>query len=91
MCSVIAGIGAGLSLLSGYSQYKTIESQAEAQRDMYNAQAQAAEQNAKVEGKRQEQIADNYGEEARRLRARQRLSEGKLRAQAGAAGLDMSG
>jgi len=44
-----------------------------------------------MEERRQEQIADQYGEEQRRLRARQRLAEGQLRAQAGASGLDLSG
>lgn len=102
MCSVIAGIGAALSLFSGYSQYQSqkaqIQAQADSQASMYRAQAQAdaynaklREQEAKVEAKKQEQIADQYGEEAKRLRARQRLSEGKLRAQTGAAGLDMAG
>ena len=102
MCSVIAGIGAALSIFSGYSQYQSqkaqIQAQADSQASMYRAQAQAdeynaklREQEAKVEAKKQEQIADQYGEEAKRLRARQRLAEGKLRAQTGAAGLDMSG
>lgn len=102
MCSVIAGIGAALSIFSGYSQYQAqkeqIQAQADTQASMYRAQAQAdaynaklREQEAKVEAKKQEQIADQYGEEQRRLRARQRIAEGKLRAQTGAAGLDMSG
>ena len=102
MCSVMAGIGAALSLFGGYASYESqrqqIQAQADSQASMYRAQAQAdeynaklREQEAKVEARKQEQIADNYGEEARRLRARQRIAEGKLRAQTGAAGLDMSG
>ena len=87
MCSVLA-VTTGLSALGGFAQYKQQEAAIENQAAMYKAQAAAAEQNAKVEGKRQEQIADKYGEEQRRLRARQRLAEGQLRAQAGAAGID---
>ena len=102
MCSVMAGIGAALSLFGGYASYESqrqqIQAQADSQASMYRAQAQAAEynakleeQNARVEARKQEQIAENYGEEQRRLRARQRLAEGQLRAQHGAAGRDMSG
>lgn len=95
MCSLLAGIGAGLSALSGYAQYQSqkeaIDSQAKTQAAMYNAQAEAADRNAKIESRKQEQIADNYAREAKDLRSRQRLSAGALRAQTGAAGLDMSG
>lgn len=102
MCSVMAGIGAALSLFGGYASYESqrrqIQAQADSQASMYRAQAQAdeynaklREQEAKVEARKQEQIADNYGEEARRLRARHRIDEGKLRAQAGAAGLNPFG
>ena len=95
MCSVMAGIGAALSLFQGYTSYQSQKEQSQAQADsqasMYRAQAAAAEHNAKIEAKKQEQIADQYGEEAKRLRARQRLSEGRVRAGAGAAGIDASG
>ena len=95
MCSVVAGIGAALSLFQGYSSYQSqkeqIQAQADSQASMYRAQAAQAEHNAKIESKKQEQIADQYGEEAKRLRAKQRLLEGRQRAQTGAAGLDMSG
>lgn len=87
MCSVMAG----LTALGGYLGYRQNRQIADAQAQAYNAQAQAAEQNARVEARKQEQIADNYAQEARRLRARQRLSEGAQRAQTGAAGLDFSG
>lgn len=87
MCSVMAGLAA----LGGYAQYRQQRQEADAQTNMYNAQAQVAEQNAKVEARKQEQIADNYAQESNRLRARQRLSEGAQRAQTGAAGLDFSG
>ena len=87
MCSVMAG----LTALGGYFSYRQNRQMADAQAAAYNAQAQAAEQNAKVEARKQEQIADNYAQESRRLRARQRLSEGAQRAQTGALGLDFSG
>lgn len=87
MCSVMAG----LTALGGYFSYRQNRQMADAQAQAYNAQAQAAEQNARVEARKQEQIADNYAQEARRLRARQRLSEGAQRAQTGASGLDFSG
>lgn len=101
MCSVMAGIGAALSLFGGYASYESqrqqIQAQADSQASMYRAQAQAAEynakleeQNARVEARKQEQIAENYGAEQRRLRARHRLAEGQLRAGMGAAGLDSS-
>ena len=97
MCSVTAGIIASslLSIGTGYvnyqSQKEAIEAQAESQASMYKAQAEAAEHNAKIESKKQEQIADNYGQQQRELRARHRLNAGQVRAGAGAAGLDMSG
>jgi len=95
MCSVVAAIGGLLTGLQGYASYKSqveaAEAQADSQASMYRAQAQAAEHNAKIESKKQEQIADNYGQQQRDLRARHRLNAGQVRAQAGAANLDMSG
>ena len=94
MCSVMAGIGAAVSLFQGYSSYQAQseanDAQAESQASMARAQAQAAEHNAKMEAKKQEQIADKYGQEAKQLRARNRLYQGRLRASAGAAGLNAS-
>ncbi len=95
MCSVMAVVGGLLTAGQGYMSYKSqveaAEAQADSQASMYRAQAQAAEHNAKIENKRQEQIADNYGQQQRDLRARHRLNAGQVRAQAGAANLDMSG
>jgi len=95
MCSVVAAIGGLLTGLQGYASYKSqveaAEAQADSQASMYRAQAQAAEHNAKIESKKQEQIADNYGQQQRELRARHRINAGQVRAGAGAAGLDMSG
>ena len=101
MCSVVAGIGAALALFQGYSNYQAqksaIQAQADSQASYLRAQAQADEANAKardrnaqVEARKQEQIADNYGAEQRKLRDRQRIAAASLRAGAGAAGLDSS-
>ena len=102
MCSVMAGIGAALTLFSGYSNYRSqkaaIQAQADSQASYLRAQAQAQEadaaareRNAQVEARKQEQIADNYGQQQRELRDRQRLAAGSLRAGAGAAGIDFIG
>ena len=87
MCSLTAGL-IGASALFGYQQQVQ---QADTQAKAMRAQAEADEQNARIEGRKQEQIADNYAKEARDLRNRQRLAQGAQRAQAGAAGLGFSG
>lgn len=83
MCSVLAG----LTALSTVMQVRSQQQQANAQANMYRAQADAAEQNARIENRKQEQIADNYAQQSRQLRSRQRLAEGSQRAETGAAGL----
>lgn len=87
MCSVMAG----LTALGGYMQYRSQQQAGKAQAAMYHQQAQAAQQNAKIEARRQEQMADNYQQQQRDLRSRQRLQEGALRAQTGSAGLNFTG
>ena len=87
MCSLTAGL-IGASALLGYQQQVQ---QANTQAKAMRAQAEADEQNARIEGRKQEQIADNYAKEARDLRNRQRLAQGAQRAQAGAAGLGFGG
>lgn len=87
MCSVIAG----LTALGGLMSYRQQQQQANAQASMYRAQADAAERNAQLEGRKQEQIADQYANEAAKLRSRRRLIEGSQRAQTGAAGLNFGG
>ena len=87
MCSVVAG----LTALGGVLQYRSQQQAANQQAAAYRAQADAAEQNARIEGKKQEQIADNYARQANQLRARQRLAEGAQRAETGAAGISFSG
>ncbi len=87
MCSIAAGL-MGATALFGYQQQVR---QAEDQASAYKAQAEADEQNARIEGRKQEQIADNYANEAKQLRSRQRLAQGAQRAEAGSAGIDFSG
>ncbi len=87
MCSLTAGL-IGASALLGYQQQVQ---QANTQAKAMRAQAEADEQNARIEGRKQEQIVDNYAKEARDLRNRQRLAQGAQRAQAGAAGLGFGG
>lgn len=87
MCSVIAG----LTALGGLMSYRQQQQQANAQASMYRAQADAAERNAQIESRKQEQIADQYANEAAKMSARRRLTEGAQRAQTGAAGLNFGG
>ena len=81
----MCGWVAGLTALSGLFQYRQqqaqIRAQANAQADMYRAQAQAAQQNARIENRKQEQIADNYAQQQEALRARRRIAEGAQRAE----------
>ena len=87
MCSLAAGL-LGAAGLFGYQQQVQ---QAEQQSNALKAQAQADERNAQIEGRKQEQMADNYAKDAKDLRNRQRLAQGAQRAQAGSAGIDFSG
>lgn len=87
MCSITAGL-MGAAALFGYRQQ--VE-QAENQSKALKAQAEAYEQNTRIEGRKQEQLADNYAKEAKDLRNRQRLAQGTQRAEAGAAGIGFSG
>lgn len=87
MCSLVAG----LTALGGYAQYRQQQAAADSQAAAYRQQAEANDQNARIEARKQEQIADNYAQQASNLRARQRLAEGQHRAQAGAAGIGYSG
>ena len=87
----MCGWVAGLTALGGLLQYRQQQAQANAQASMYRAQADAAQQNARIENRKQEQIADNYAQQQEALRARQRLAEGAQRAETGAAGLNFAG
>ena len=82
---------AGLAAVGGFMQYQQTEAAAEAQAAQLKAQAKMAEQNARQESYRQEQIANKYAKEGEELKARQKIIAGQQRAQAGAAGLGMAG
>jgi len=87
MCSVIAGLAAASTLFGAYAQHEQAKTEAKAAR----AQAEAAEQNARIENKKQEMIADKYAQDDLKRRAQARLNAGENRAAAGAAGLDIGG
>lgn len=83
MCSVL-GVLTGIS---GVMQYQGQQAAADAQAKAYENQAAMAERNAQNEKRRQEQIADNYAAQDRKLQQRQRIHAGQVRAAAGAAGI----
>ena len=83
----MCGVMPVLMGVMGFMQYRQQQAQAASQASMYRAQAQAAEQNARIENRRQEQIADQYAQQAEKLRARQRIAAGRAAASAGAAGI----
>ena len=87
----MCGWVAGLTALGGLFQYRQQRAQANAQASMYRAQADAAQQNARIENRKQEQIADNYAQQQQALRSRRRIAEGAQRAETGAAGLNFAG
>ena len=89
MCTT--AIALGLTALQGYTQYRAADAQADAQIAYYNAQADAAEQNARIQERRGEQIADQYLQQQQKLDDRRRLIRGQQAASAGASGLAASG
>lgn len=86
MCSFAAGM-MGLTALQGVQQYRAQKQQTRAEVAMYNAQADAAEQNARIEAARRSQIADQYSDKQRQLDQRKRLILGQHAAEGGASGL----
>ena len=83
MCSLtlaLTGLTTGLSMAGQYQQSR-------AQAAAYQAQADAAYQNARIQNKQSEQIAENAAKEQRKLDARMRLIAGQNNAQAGASGI----
>lgn len=89
MCTT--AIALGLTALQGYTQYRAADAQADAQMAYYNAQADAAEQNARIQERRGEQIADQYLQQQQKLDDRRRLIRGQQAASAGASGLAAGG
>jgi hypothetical protein len=83
MCSLtlaLTGLTTGLSMASQYQQSR-------AQAAAYEAQAQAAYDNAKIQNKKSEIQAEQYAQQQRDLDNRRRLIVGQQTAQAGASGL----
>jgi len=83
MCTLALAL-TGLSTgLSAYGQYQ----QGKAQAAAYEAQAEAAYQNAKIQNKKSELMADQYAQRQRELDDRRRLVTGQQIAAAGASGI----
>lgn len=87
MCSVTAA----LIGLSGASQIAATRQQTKAQVAAYTAQAEAANQNARIADKQREQLSDKYLEEQKQLDNRRRLAIGQHAAEAGASGFTNTG
>ncbi len=87
MCSVTAA----LIGLQGVSQIASTRQQTKAQVAAYNAQAEAANQNARIADKQREQLSDKYLEEQKQLDNRRRLAIGQHAAEAGASGFTNTG
>ena len=86
MCNPIA-LMAGQLVTTLWGQRQ----QAKAQTAMYNAQAQAAEANARISDRRQQDIANQALQERDKMDNKMRLIAGQNTAEAGATGLSMSG
>jgi len=83
MCSLalaLTGLTTGLQVAGQYQQSR-------AQASAYEAQADAARQNAKIQNRQSEQIAENAAQEQRKLDARMRMVAGQQAAQTGASGI----
>lgn len=86
MCNPIA-LMAGQMVTQLWGQHQ----QTKGQVAMYNAQAQAAEANARISDRKQQDLANQALQERDKMDARMRLIAGQNTAEAGATGLSMSG
>lgn len=86
MCNPIA-LMAGQMVTQLWGQHQ----QTKAQTAMYNAQAQAAEANARISDRKQQDIANQALQERDKMDNKMRLIAGQNTAEAGATGLSMSG
>lgn len=89
MCSPAWMIG--LQAVQGLNQYNQTKQQYNANIAMANQQAQTAEQNARIQEKKEEQTAEQYASKQAQLNARMKLAAGQATAQAGANGVMLSG
>ncbi len=90
MCSVSAAL-IGLQAAQGVSQIVSTRQQTKAQVAYYQAQADAANQNARIADRQREQLSDKYLEEQKQLDSRRRLAIGQHAAEAGASGFTNTG
>lgn len=86
MCSPIA-LMAGQLVTTLWGQHQQVK----AQTAMYNAQAQAAEANARISDRRQQDIANQALQERDKMDDKMRLIAGQNTAETGATGLSMNG
>ena len=86
MCNPIA-LMAGQLVTTLWGQHQ----QTKAQTAMYNAQAQAAEANARISDRRQQDIANQALQERDKMDNKMRLIAGQNTAEAGATGVSMNG
>ena len=86
MCNPIA-LMAGQLVTTLWGQHQ----QTKAQTAMYNAQAQAAEANARISDRKQQDIANQALQERDKMDNKMRLIAGQNTAEAGATGLSMNG
>lgn len=86
MCSPIA-LMAGQLVTTLWGQHQQVK----AQTAMYNAQAQAADANARISDRRQQDIANQALQERDKMDDKMRLIAGQNAAETGATGLSMSG
>lgn len=82
--AALMGVQVASQLMGQRQQYKQ-------QQRMYEAQAQAAQQNAAIISKQREQQAEAYAQKQKQLNDRFRLARGQARAEAGASGLTADG
>ncbi len=90
MCSItmaLAGITTGLQMAGQYQQSRAQASAYNAQAEAAKRQAEAAYQNARIQNRKSEQIAENYAREQQQLDNKRRLIIGQQNAQMGASGL----
>ena len=90
MCSLTAalvGLSTGVQMMGQKQQMDAAVASANAQGKMAAAQAQAAYQNAAIQNRKGEAIAEQYAQQQRQLDARRRLVLGQQAASAGASGI----
>lgn len=80
------GVPVWLMAAQTVSNVMGAHNEAKAQENAYKAQAKAAEQNAAIEAKKAEMVAESYGQKQRQLTDKMRLVRGQARAYAGATG-----